>query len=148
MASPTDGARPMSSLPVFVADTHAVVFFLSGSAELGRNAEAAFVAAGRGAAELLVPTHVLLEIQYLEESQRRGIEPGTFARVRHWGSQTPGVSFVAFGLDEADTISRVPRSAVPNPSDRVMCATALARGATLLSRDGEIVAWNGVPLVW
>jgi PIN domain nuclease of toxin-antitoxin system len=35
-----------------------------------------------------------------------------------------------------------------DPADRIICATALEHGLTLITQDCEITRWGGVPVLW
>ncbi len=133
-------------LPRYVTDTHALVFFFAGSAQLTQAALRAFEEVAQGTAELLVPTIVLVELQYLEEKGR--IDAGTAAKARQFVGRAPRVTQAALDLPVADAVARVARDAVPDMPDRIISATALAHGAPLITKDSRIVAWGGVRIIW
>jgi PIN domain nuclease of toxin-antitoxin system len=130
---------------LFVADTCALLRLWGVKPDLGPGAAAAFDAVGRGAATLLVPAVALVEICYLEEKGK--LPPGTTSRADLF-IDAPGVSLAPLDRDVARAVTRVSRVAVPDMPDRMIAATALTHGATLLTLDMRITAWGGVTVVW
>jgi PIN domain nuclease of toxin-antitoxin system len=58
----------------YVTDTHALIWYLEDSHELGSDADAAFDACDRGESTIFVPTICLVELIYLQEKGRIPIE--------------------------------------------------------------------------
>jgi predicted nucleic acid-binding protein len=57
------------------------------------------------------------------------------------------VTAVSFTPDMADTLRGISRSLIPDMPDRMIAATALALGVSLVSRDQRIQS-SGVPTIW
>jgi PIN domain nuclease of toxin-antitoxin system len=133
-------------MPAVTVDTHAIVWYLNGDPQLSANA---FETLERATAEgevIYVPSVCLVELTYLIE---KGRIPG-IARERLVAAlDDPTTPCRLASLDRrgADALERVSRNEVPDLPDRIVCATALALDAPLVSRDGKIRA-SQVPTIW
>jgi PIN domain nuclease of toxin-antitoxin system len=131
----------------YVADTHALVWLLSDPAQLGIEAARAFREARDGVAKVWVPTMVFVEMQILEDARRRGFPASFTARAKRFVDRAGCFEDAVLDRPVVDALVSVPHE-VRNPADRVIAATALALGATLLTKDTQIVAWGGVRVAW
>ena len=122
----------------YVADTHALIWYLENSPRLGSNARVAFDACDRGEIQIYVPTICLVEIVYLMEKGR--ISP-------EMKSGESGLVLADLNMDVVDQISNVLRDDIPDLPDRVIAATALALNLPLISRDRKIVL-SGLDTIW
>ena len=120
-------------------DTHALFWLVGGEKKLGRHARAradAALANGR----LLVSAFSFWEIAML--AQRRRIELYQPAMV--WRQHV-----LEFGANEVSVSGLIAVMAAQlenfhlDPRDRVIIATAISEGATLLTADERILSWNG-----
>ena len=135
----------MSVKPRYVADTHALLWLDADPTKLGPEALEAFGAVASGLADLLVPTISVVEVQYKEDKHH--FAAGTTARLVTF-AHSPGVAFAPLDESVALACAKVPRASVPDMPDRIIAATALATGASLITVDEKISAWAGVPIVW
>ncbi len=126
-----------------VIDTHALVWYLTRSARVGRGALAVLRAAERGKAQVLVPTMVLVEIALLREHGRRILD---VAEVMAAVAQSRGLIFVPLGLSEGREFALL--SAMSDPFDRMMVATACAAQCPLITADEAIAETNLVSILW
>lgn len=133
-------------MPDYVADTHALIWYLENSPRLGSQARAAFDACDRGEIRIYVPTICLVEIVYLMEKGR--VSPDMKSMLDE-ALKSGESDFVLADLnaDVADQIANVLRDEIPDLPDRVIAATALALNLPLISRDRKIVL-SGLETVW
>jgi PIN domain nuclease of toxin-antitoxin system len=124
-------------MPSVVADTHAAVWYLSNDRRLSRAAGSAMDEANAGGDPILIPAISLVELTYLVE---KGRVPALARQRLVEAMADPDGPYELVALDGvvADAVERIDRSAVPDLPDRVIAATALARGVPLISRDGKI----------
>lgn len=130
-----------------VTDTHALIWHLTGDLRLSETCRRIFEAADRGEGRIWIPGIVLVETVYLVEKARF---PGELLERMLSLLDPPSLSYPVAPLD-ADLvrwITRVDRALVPDLPDRVVAATALKRGAPLLSKDSKIVAVPGLKVIW
>lgn len=121
----------------FVTDTHALIWYLEDSSRLGVAARSAFNACDKGAADIYIPTICLVEIIYLQE---KGRIPADLLLQLEDELQAGNTGLIIADLtnEVAKTVKRIPRTAVPDMPDRIIVATALHLGFSLLSRDRKI----------
>lgn len=128
---------------VYIADTHAVVWFLEGSDRLG--------AAARGIlltpeAEVVIPTIALAEIAYLYGKRRVGIDSSAVIK---YVSRAENCTI--YPLDEA-VVERLPLSL--NIHDALIVATALVfrdvlkKDVAVITKDEEITRSGTVRALW
>ena len=130
----------------YVADTHALIWYLENSPRLGSQARAAFDACDRGEIRIYVPTICLVEIVYLMEKGR--VSPDMKSMLdEELKSAESGLVLVDLNEDVADQTANVLRDDIPDLPDRVIAATALALNLPLISRDRKIVL-SGLKTIW
>lgn len=130
----------------YVADTHALIWYLENSPRFGSQARAAFDACDRGEIRIYVPTICLVEIVYLMEKGR--VSPDMKSMLEEeLKSGESGLILVDLNADVADQIANVLRDDIPDLPDRVIAATALALNLPLISRDRKIVL-SGLDTIW
>jgi PIN domain nuclease of toxin-antitoxin system len=129
-----------------VADTHAVLWYLSADPRLSPRAKEAMERATAEGEPIFVPTICIVEVTYLIEKNR--IDAQALARLER-AIHEPGSAAEAVPLtaEIAFALSKIPRASVPDLPDRVIAATALALGLPLVTRDGEIQA-SGIETIW
>ena len=131
---------------VGVADTHAVIWYLSGDRRLSHSARNVFHTASSDGDEVGVSAITLAEIVYLVEKGR--ILIGAFADLTAALDDPASVLIeVPFDRRIAEALVRVDRLQVPDLPDRIITATALHLGVPLISRDARIQA-SGVTTIW
>jgi PIN domain nuclease of toxin-antitoxin system len=130
----------------FVLDTHALVWFVTGDARLGRQARAVM---SDPVAEMLLPTTALAEACYIIERGRTSVPTplDLFRALR-------GDKRIRIAPLTAAVVRRtLAMTAIPEMHDRQIAATALRvidRGgaAVLLTKDAQITASKLVPVMW
>lgn len=129
-----------------VADTHAVIWYLSGDVRLSPNARSIIDLAGTDGDQVAFSAITLAEIVYLIEKGR--IPGDTYTRLsRAVSSHGAVLAVIPFDETVADYLYQVERSKVPDMPDRIIAATALSLGVPLISRDRKIQV-SAVTTVW
>ena len=127
----------------YVADTHALYWYLTASPRLGSAAKAAFDEGAAGSALIHVPAIVLAELHFLNEKAGRPINFATeFQRLSAAGQFV----FIPFMPD--DVLDFDLDAAVEEMHDRMVVGAARRLSAICLSRDARIVAAATVPTQW
>ena len=127
----------------YVADTHSLLWYFARPKLLGPGATAAFAQVAAGQANLIVPVVVLAELIFALESKPLSAD---FDLVLSRLQASPNVTIADWTL--ARTLDLRALQAVPEMHDRLIVAEALARGATLVTRDQAVTASGLVPVVW
>ncbi len=129
-----------------VVDTHALVWYLSGSPRLSIRAQEAMDGAVSSGGKLLLSSISIVEIVYL-------VEKGKIPR-QAWMKllavlEKPASSIAVAPLDQTTAvgIERVSRADVPDMPDRIIAATALGLGIPLVTRDRKISS-SGIDVIW
>jgi PIN domain nuclease of toxin-antitoxin system len=128
---------------VYVLDTHAVVWFLEGSSRLSPPAKAAM---SDPASELVIPTIVLVEIEFLFAKKRTTID---LAAV--WRDLANAPNCVDYPLD-SQVVSLIPTSL--NIHDAIIVATALVyrdvlkQTVEIITKDREIAGSGLIGTMW
>ncbi len=126
----------------YVTDTHALLWYLAGSARLGEEARVVFDAAAAGDAEIIVPAIVVAEIVMLAE-KRSAID---FQRIMSEVRSMGGFLFVPLLAETASAIQHI--SALPDIHDRLIVAEAMHQRAALITFDKAITGAGLVEVVW
>ena len=128
---------------LYVADTHTLFWYFTASPTLGAQAHAAFDEAKQGKALIYIPAIVLAELYFLNEKKNRPIDySATFALL------VQSAQFVLLPFEPIDTLDFDSDKAVTDIHDRMIVGVARRLGATLLTRDKQIVASGGVKTIW
>ena len=127
----------------FVADTHALYWYIVDAPQLGKAANQAFIDAEAGGAQIHIPSIVLAELFYMNEKLGRPLD---FAdTVRELRSAT---QFVLHDLTPDHVLDFGRDASVPEMHDRIVPGVARRLNAPCLTRDRSIVASGLVPVVW
>ena len=129
---------------MIVLDTHAWLWWLVAPERLSDKAAQLI----DEASEILIPTIACFEVATLETRGRiRLARP-----LRDWITQAlahPRVASVPLSEGIAVTAATLDREQFPgDPADRIIYATARQMGATLISADRAIRAFDGVRVAW
>ncbi|MGE0083032.1 MAG: type II toxin-antitoxin system VapC family toxin [Desulfococcaceae bacterium] len=129
-----------------VTDTHALIWYLEDSPRLGAEAGNFFESCEKGDAVIYIPTICLIEILYLQE---KGRIPDYFSKQIESELLSDEGNFILADLtaDIVRSVSRIPRSAVPDMPDRIIAGTALYLSLPLISRDRKIQL-SQIQTVW
>jgi PIN domain nuclease of toxin-antitoxin system len=120
-----------------VLDTHALIWYLSGSEQLSGIASTIIATEEKNGASIFVSAISLVEVVYLAE---RGRLPSAALRSLEDALADPEGSLVVTPLDAgvARAVQQISRVAVPDMPDRIIAATAVHLGAELVTRDRRL----------
>jgi PIN domain nuclease of toxin-antitoxin system len=127
----------------YVADTHALFWYLTNSPRLGVQASMAFDEADQGLAVIYIPAIVLAELFYLNEKFGRNLD---FAREFHRLANSG--QFVLVPLLPDETLDLDADRMVPEMHDRLIVGVARRLQSPVLTRDPAIVGSQVVATVW
>lgn len=127
----------------YVADTHALYWYLLDSPRLGANASKALDEADNGLALIYLPAIVLAELYYMNKKYGRPLDFALAVRELRRSSQ-----FVLLTFNPEDTLDFDAHAAIPEMHDRMIAGVALRLGAPCLTRDNQIVNSGLVSTIW
>ena len=121
-------------------DTHVLIWMVEGS---GRLSEEMNDLLRRGSSEgrLVVSAITPWEIGVLTAKRRLSLR----TEVQQWVNQAlalPGVRLQPLSPEIAVASTRLPWEMHPDPADRILAATALRLGATLLTADRQLIRYG------
>jgi PIN domain nuclease of toxin-antitoxin system len=130
------------STPIYVIDTHTLVWYFEDSPKLSSTAKHALDQIENGNALGIVPTIVLAEIVHLADNNKIPINISeTIARLRQVSS------FGIVSLDLSVILLMIPLKTF-EIHDRVIIATAKFFEASLITKDEQIHESNSVRCIW
>lgn len=128
---------------LYVADTHAVYWYRTGSPKLGSRAGAAFDEGARGEAIIFVPSIVLAELYFLNEKAGHPLDFRAELDRWHEAAQFIFVAFDAKHVADFDD-----DASVTEMHDRIIVGVARRLNATLLTRDVNVQQNASVTAIW
>jgi PIN domain nuclease of toxin-antitoxin system len=131
---------------VGVADTHAVIWYLSADSRLSANAKQFMDNAANSGDQIAVSSITLIEIVYLIE---KGRIPTTALTSLTTALRQTKPTFIEIPVSStiAQSMAYVSSTQIPDMPDRIIAATALHLNVPLISRDRKIQASN-VRTIW
>jgi PIN domain nuclease of toxin-antitoxin system len=131
-----------------VADTHAMIWYVDAPNELSPAATAVMdVAANTSGEYIFISAITLVEMRYLVEKSR--IKASILTRVEEeLDEHDPMIVATSVDRTISDALASIPRLIVPDMPDRIIAATALALGLSLVTRDTEIRRLTNVTTLW
>lgn len=126
----------------FVADTHALLWFLTDDRRISKRAQSILTKAESGTFEILIPTIVMAELLYICE---RGKSPIKFDEILLRFENCVGFTTVPFDFNILEIMMDL--SSGLELHDRIIIATAKNYGSAIISRDS---AFKKVPItvIW
>ncbi|MSQ16363.1 MAG: type II toxin-antitoxin system VapC family toxin [Dehalococcoidia bacterium] len=120
-------------------DTHALVWLLAGDSSVGNQARELIDAGAREDA-LLVSAISFWEVAMLAQRRRLTLN----LPAAQWRRQVLelGIAEIAVSGDVGILATEL-EEFQPDPADRMIAATALLQGATLITADASILSWRG-----
>ncbi|MEK7833996.1 MAG: PIN domain-containing protein [Acidobacteriota bacterium] len=127
----------------YVADTHALYWYLVASPNLSPAAKAAFDEGLRGQAVIYLPAIVLAELYYLNKKYSQPID---FAATFSLLQASP--QFVFVSVEARDVLDFDADAATPEMHDRMIVGVTRRLAATCITLDPQIVNSGLVKTVW
>jgi PIN domain nuclease of toxin-antitoxin system len=129
-----------------LADTPAILWYLSADLRISRAATAAMDSATAAGDPIFVSAITMVEIQYLVEKGRLTADDQRIVKAAIDDVQNPA-RLIPIDRAIVDALSQVHREEVPDMPDRIIAATAFSLGVPLLSRDRKIRA-SQIQTIW
>jgi PIN domain nuclease of toxin-antitoxin system len=130
-------------MPVYMTDTHSLLWAFTRPRKLGKEARRAFDEISNGESSLLIPVIVLAELIFtIENKPVRGDLDDILSAIQN----SSNVEFIDF--DYASALRLRDLSAIPEMHDRIIVATAIEYQATLITLDETITASKLVKVIW
>ena len=129
-----------------VADTHVVIWLVTGSPRLSVNARNAIRQTIDEGFPVLMSAVSVAELIYATEKLR--LPKAVLSMILDATHRDHyGLKVVPFDMQIAETMTNIPRDIVPDLPDRMIAATALALDLPLITAD-EKIQRSGIPVVW
>lgn len=129
-----------------LADTHAIVWYLSESPQLSATALNTLDQAVQAGTYNYVAAITMVELAYLVEREKLA-EGNLNSLAAHLEADDSVLRLAPLDGGVARALRRIPRSAVPDMPDRIIAATALHLQVPLVTRDSRIRA-APVSTIW
>ncbi|MCC6500524.1 MAG: type II toxin-antitoxin system VapC family toxin [Anaerolineales bacterium] len=126
----------------YISDTHALIWYLSGSSRLGDGAREVFDSVMDGDARIFIPAIVVAELMMFSEKRKNIEVEKVLAKLR----SISGFEFLALLPETAEKIRDL--TVLPDIHDRLIVAEALLQKMPLLSIDESITKSKLVDVVW
>jgi len=133
----------MNERPIYVTDTHSLLWYFYIPERLGKGAARAFEQIARNEADLVIPVIVIAEIIFVIEANR---VPADVDDVIAKLNACPNIWIAPLSLERVLKIREI--SVIPEMHDRMIVSEALAHKATLITKDRTIIEAGIVPTVW
>lgn len=128
---------------MYVTDTHAFAWFLTGSNKLTATAKEIFEGAETGKDTIIIPTIVLAELMYI--CYKKNFSTKFNDVLQKIGC---GLNYIIYNLDFETIVKANKLGSISNIHDRIMVATALLINAPLITSDKHIINSKLVNAVW
>lgn len=129
--------------PLYVVDTHALIWYLINDQKLGEQAAEIFAAAERGETEIVISAIAIAEMYYANKKNRWF---ANFDDMYRRLKTKPYFRLVDFRADHVLEFGH--DALVPEMHDRIIAGLARRLNAPLLTVDPLIKAANSVRIVW
>ncbi len=131
----------------FVADTHAIIWYLSRNKRLSHKVRAIFQKAKAGHGHVVIPSIVVVETIFLVQRERFDEE---VVKTLLTLTENSGDGIYIYPLNKAvvQALDHFGPAAIPELVDRIIAATAIHLDLPLLSIDASIQASKLVKTVW
>jgi PIN domain nuclease of toxin-antitoxin system len=139
-------SNPNDKLPIYVVDTHVLLWYLTADKKLSQTAHAIIKQAINGQANLVIPAVALAELYMIAEKQRTPLVLSTLdSVVKNW--QTAD-NIRLTNLTPELVILSSQFSAIPEIFNRLIATEAHKLGVPLITKDPLIVNSKLVPTLW
>jgi PIN domain nuclease of toxin-antitoxin system len=130
-------------MPTYITDTHSLLWAFTRPRKLGDNARRAFEEIANGESSLLIPVIVLAELIFTIENKP---VQGDLDDILIGVQNSPNVEFIDF--DYESTMRLRDLETIPEMHDRMIVATAVEYGATVITADESITTSGVVEVIW
>jgi len=130
-----------------VADTHTIIWYLRSPEKLSSNALSSLDNALNNGESIFISAISLVEMNYLVEKNR--IPTSSLEQLLQL-IDDPLVKLVVVPLDTpvARAFTQIPREIVPEMGDRIIAATSLYLGLSLVTKDHKIRNLSNIQTIW
>jgi PIN domain nuclease of toxin-antitoxin system len=129
-----------------IADTHTIIWYLSGNLKLSEKAKKAIDNALDNHQSIYLSSITIVELVYLVEKNRLPIEALT-RLVEAIKDTDMGIIVIDLNLSIIEEMRKIPRSIVPDMPDRIIAATASYLRVPLVTADHKIQAAD-IETIW
>lgn len=129
-----------------VADSHAIVWHLRGSARQSAAAARALTEA-ETTDGVVVSTATLVDLWYVTQTTRK-LTDANLTELRDMLASSPALILQPIDVAVVDATVSIARDLLADPWDRFIVGTARALGLPLVTRDGAIRESGLVPTIW
>ena len=127
----------------YITDTTGLIRHLGKSKKLGKNARKIFEEADRGGCVVFIPVMVLMEILYLSEKNRISTTlPDVTQLVQN------STNYRIYPITGEVVLKAKEITDIPELHDRIIAATAVLLGCSLISKDGVIGKSAFLKTIW
>ena len=128
---------------IYLADTHALVWYLNEDANLSAEAKSIFEKAEQGETTIIIPTISLLELLFICKKKKYLLQFKALLQ-----KLNEAISYTIYDLDFQVVMACTELDNIPEIHDRVITATAILTGATVITNDEDICRSGYVPILW
>jgi PIN domain nuclease of toxin-antitoxin system len=125
---------------LILLDTHIWVWHINGDPRLKKPGFLRLIAAGASRGRIRVSIISVWEVAMLEAKKRLSFQTNCLEWIRA-ALQAPGLGLEPFTPEIAVDSTRLPGKFNGDPADRILAATARRLGATLITKDAEMLAY-------
>ncbi len=128
---------------IYLADTHALVWYLKEDTNLSADAKTIFEKAEQGETTIIITTISLLELLFICKKKNSLLQFKTILQ-----KLNEAISYTIYDLDFQIVMACTELDNIPEIHDRVITATAALTGATVITKDEDIRKSGYVPILW
>ena len=129
-----------------IIDTNIVIWYFSQLSLPSVYAQTSIDKALRNG-NIFVATVTIVELTYLVEKNKIPLDVLT-AVLNALDDPSSALQIIELTRDISETISKIPRSVVPDMPDRMIAATALHLGVPLITSDSDIRKLKNIKTIW
>ncbi|HDH07833.1 MAG TPA: PIN domain-containing protein [Candidatus Moranbacteria bacterium] len=132
-----------NKMPLYVADTHSLIWYLLDSSKLSSNADQVFQEIENGKAELIIPAIVIAEIIFLVQ---KGKIQADLDDLLMKIDESENFQVSTLGLNELLCLKE--QTEIPEMHDRFIVCETLLKKAITITKDKKIRDSSIVEVVW
>jgi len=129
-----------------LADSHAIVWHLQGSARLSA-AAASSLAEAETTDGVVVSIATMIDLWYVTQTTRK-LSDANLTELRDLLASSPGLSLQPIDIAVVDATTSIARDLLTDPWDRFIVGTARALALPLVTKDRAIRESGLVPTIW